>query len=40
MKSTKKYKRLGGIGCNKDCCEANTKHLEAAETSSYLCDWK
>ena len=23
---------LGGIGCNKDCCEAYTKHPEAAET--------
>jgi hypothetical protein len=21
--------RLGGIGCNKDCCEANTEHPKA-----------
>ncbi len=24
---------LGGIGCNKDCCEAYTKHSEAAENA-------
>jgi len=22
---------LGGIGCNKDCCEANTKHPKASK---------
>jgi len=32
--------RLGGIGCNKDCCEANTEHPKAAENASYLCDRK
>jgi len=30
--------RLGGIGCNEDCCEtkANTKDPEATENASYL----
>jgi len=32
--------RLGGIGCNKDCCEANTEHPKAAKNASYLCDRK
>lgn len=32
--------RLGGIGCNKNCCEANTEHLETAKNAFYLYDKK
>ncbi len=31
---------LGGIGCNKDCCEANTKTPLGSRNASYLCDRK
>ncbi len=30
--------RLGGIGCNKDCCEAYTNTPRQPKTASYLCD--